>query len=54
MNEPDYREGYQWGWGDGTHPSGVMTRLSHRDPEAWSEQSDRFREGYNAGWEAAR
>ncbi len=46
--------GWALGWADGTHPSGVMTHVSHRDPEAWAEQSAAWQDGYQAGWEEAR
>jgi hypothetical protein len=46
--------GEQQGWDDGTHPSGVMTHLSHRDPEAWAEQTEDYRRGYEKGWLKAR
>lgn len=50
----EYRIGHDWGYGDGTHPSGVVTHASHRDPDGWAEQTDDWRAGYEAGWQAAR
>ena len=52
--EVDYRIGRQWGWDDGTHPSGVVTHARHRDPEGWAEQSEAWQRGYEVGWGEAR
>jgi hypothetical protein len=46
--------GYDQGWNDGTHPSGVVTHASHRDPEAWATYSPAWQQGYAHGWAAAR
>jgi hypothetical protein len=49
-----YISGYDQGWSDGTHPSGVVTHASHRDPEGWAEAGDDYQRGYQLGWDAAR
>jgi hypothetical protein len=46
----DYDWGRDCGASDANHPSGVMTHLSHRDPEAWAQLSDDLRRGYDQGW----
>lgn len=44
------RQGYE----DGTHPSGVVTHASHRDPEGWADMGGAWRAGYEKGWQQAR
>lgn len=54
LESQEFYIGRQWGEDDGGHPSGVVTHASHRDPEAWAEQSDDWKRGYEVGWESVR
>lgn len=49
-----FTDGYDQGYNDGTHPSGVVTHLRHRDPEAWNMTSKEYQRGYEQGWADAR
>jgi hypothetical protein len=42
--------GFEWGWSDGTHPSGVCIHAMFRDPDGWAEQTREWQFGYNRAW----
>lgn len=47
----EFSLGASWGYSDASHPSGVATHASHRDPEGWAEQSAEWQDGYQKAWD---